>query len=118
MKVIRIKYVPPLTLMIQDLERVFPNYAPITATLLGSLGGFLFNPIKKRFVFVKEKFQNGVRTHVIVYALVRDSFVVPNWVQGTELDPLDPVDVIDHWFMGHEVPTPDDPNEPLEEEIL
>lgn len=118
MKIIRIKYIPPLGPMIQDLERVFPELAPITAEYLNSVGGHLSNPTKKRYVFLKEKYNElGVRIAVIVYAAVRDSFIVPAWIQGIELDPLDPIDIIDHFFMGHEVPVPDDPNEEPEEEI-
>lgn len=113
MKIVRIKYIPPLGPLVQDLERIFPEYAPITAALIDSLGGILINSTKKRFVFVKE-FRNpdtGVRTHVIVYALVRDSFAVPIWVQGVELSDVDVSNPINHHFLGHEQRVMDDPNE-------
>lgn len=120
MKIIRVRYIPPLGPMIQDLERIFPEYAPITAASLEATGGILINPTKKRFVFVKD-FRNpdtGVRTKVIVYALVRDSFVLPAWIQGIQLSDVDVDNPIDHKFLGHEIPIPDNPNEPPEGPIL
>lgn len=119
MKIVRIKYIPPLGPLVQDLERIFPEYVPITAALLDSLGGVLINSTKKRFVFVKE-FRNpdtGVRTKVIVYALVRDSFVLPAWIQGIQLSDVDVDNPIDHRFLGHEIPVADNINEPPEESI-
>lgn len=105
--------------LLQDLERVFPELAPITAEYLNSVGGHVENPSKKRQVYLKEKFNEfGTRIAVIAYMAVRDDFEVPAWIQGTELSPLDPVDVVDHYFMGHEIPVPDDPNEAPEEPIL
>ena len=118
MKIVRVKYIPPLGPLIQDLQRVFPEQT-ITAQYLDSQGGILINQAKKRFVFVKEfRDEAGTRTKVIVYMLARDSFQVPDWVQGQVLDPLDPTEVIDHYFMGHEIPVPDDPNEEPDDEIL
>ena len=117
MKIVRVRYIPPLGPMVQDLQRVFPEL-PITGQYLQNVGGILINPAKKRFVYLKDKFnEQGVRTKVIAYMLVKDSFTVPAWVQGTVLDPLDPDDVIDHWFLGHEILMPDDPNEAPEEVI-
>lgn len=120
MKIVRVKYIPPLGPMIQDLERIFPEYTPITAAKLDGLGGILINPSKKRFCYVKE-FRNpitGIRTHVIVYALVRDSFTAPQWIQGQVLGDIDlATHPIDHWFMGHELPVPDKANEAPEEPI-
>ena len=118
MKIIRVKYVPPLGPLIQDLQRVFPEL-PITAQYLDSQGGILINQEKKRFVYVKEfRDEAGTRTKVIVYMLARDSFQVPDWVQGQVLGDLDLDEhPIDHYFLGHEIPVPDDPNEEPEEEI-
>lgn len=119
MKIVRIKYVPPLGPLIQDLQRVFPEL-PITAAYLDSVGGILINADKKRFVYVKEhRDENGVRDKVIVYALVKDSFVVPNWIQGQVLADLDVNNPIDHYFMGYEQYIPaDDPNEPPDEGVI
>jgi hypothetical protein len=119
MKIVRVKYTAPYGPMIQDLERVFPEYAPITAGLLQSLGGFLINPAKKRFVYLQEFYSElGVRTKVVVYALVRDSFTVPAWIQGQVLKEIDlATEPVLHQFLGHEIPVPDNPNEPPEEVI-
>lgn len=121
MKIIRIKYIPPLGPLVQDLERIFPEYAPITAAKIDALGGILINSQKKRFVYVKE-FRNpdtGVRTKVIVYALVRDSFNVPLWIQGQELREIDlDTEPINHQFMGHEIPVPDPEGTEPEDEVI
>src|SRR5688500_4814322 len=112
MKIVRVKYVTPLGPMIQDLERIFPELAPITAAYLESVGGILINSNKKRFVYLKEfRDEAGVRTKVIAYALVRDSFTVPSWIQGQVLNDIDINNPIDHQFLGHEIPVPDNPNE-------
>lgn len=119
MKTIRILYIPPLGPLVQDLERVFPEYAPLNAAKLDALGGILINRQKKRFVYVQE-FRNeaGTRTHVIVYARVRNSFIVPAWIQGQVLGPADLAQYpVRFHFMGHEQDTDDDPNEEPEEEI-
>lgn len=117
MKVARVRYNVPLGSMIQDLSMVFPNQT-VNAATLAAQGGVLIYPEKKRFAYVKEKFnESGTRIACIVYALVRNSFVMPNWIQGTVLDPLDVNNPIDHYFMGHEIDTEDDPNEEPEEEI-
>jgi hypothetical protein len=112
MKIVRVKYIPPLGPLIQDLQRVFPQYT-ITAQFLDSQGGILIDTEKKRFVYVKEfRDEVGTRTKVIVYMLARDTFQVPNWVQGTVLAEIDlATEPIDHWFMGHEIPVPDNSNE-------
>ena len=103
--------------MIQDLQRIFPTLG-ITAQVLQQLGGLLIYPEKKRFAYAKEKFDaNGVRTAVVIYALVRDSFVMPAWIQGQVLDDLDVNNPIDHVFMGHEQFVPDPPGEVPEEQI-
>lgn len=118
MKVARVRYNVPLGPMIQDLQRVFSNQV-VNAANLQAAGGILMWPEKKRFAYVKEKFDaNGNRIAAVVYALVRNSFVMPNWIQGTVLNPLDVNNPIDHYFMGHEVDTEDDPNDEPEEEII
>ena len=117
MKIVRIRYSVPLGPMIQDLQRVFPNHG-ITAASLQAMGGIIIDAVKKRFVYVKEKFDgNGVRTHAIVITLVRDSFITPNWIQGTVISENDVQNPLDHYFLGHEVPMPDSPNESSEEQI-
>lgn len=117
MKIVRVKYIPPLGPMIQDLQRVFPEQT-INATTLQAMGGIITNAEKKRFVYVKE-FVNelGQRTKAVVYINVRDTFQMPNWVQGTVLSDIDVNEPIDHWFMGHEIPVPDNQNETPEEDI-
>jgi hypothetical protein len=119
MKIIRIKYVPPLGPLLQDLQRIFP-LLPITAQYLDDVGGILIDAPKKRFVYVKEKRNpdTGVRTKVIVYALVRDSFVVPNWIQGVQLADMDATDPIDHYFLGYEVRVLDREGEAPDNEVL
>lgn len=117
MQIIRIRYNVPLGPMMQDLQRVFPNIE-VTAATLRERGGILAWREKKRYAYVKEKFNElGVRTHAIVYAAVRDTFVPPLWLQGIVLNPLDALNPVDHYFMGHEVPVPDPPNEEPEEVI-
>ena len=117
MKLVRVRYNVPLAPMIQDLQRIFPELN-VTAQSIEAAGGLLTNTAKKRFVYVKE-FRNaqGTRTHCVVYSLVRDSFEVPNWIQGTVLNEADVNNPVDHHFMGHESRVFDSPNEPLEEAI-
>ena len=119
MKIVRVKYIPPLGPMIQDLQRVFPEQT-INATTLQAMGGIITNAEKKRFVYVKEFVnESGQRTKAIVYALVRDTFQMPNWVQGTVLAEIDlATEPIDHWFMGHEIPIADSPDTPPDNEVI
>jgi len=112
MKIVRVKYVPPLgSTLIVDLQRVFPEWDGVKSEIDGHL--------KKRHAYAKE-FRNelGQRTHVIVYMLAKDSFVVPQWIQGQVLTELDIVQhPIDHYFMGNENPTPDSDDEAPDEGI-
>jgi hypothetical protein len=118
MKLVRVKYIPPLAPLIQDLQRIFPNNG-VTAQNLDAWGGMISDASKKRYVYVKE-FRNalGVRTHVIAYSLVRDSFMIPAWIQGEALSDIDLNNPIDHHFMGHENRVLDNPNEEPETPIL
>ena len=101
-----------------DLDRIFPNLAPLTAAKIEERGGMLSYREKKRRCYVKaHRNELGTITHVIIHALVRDRFTLPLWIQGTLLDPLDVLNPIDHYFMGHETHVPDDSND-TEEDIV
>ena len=119
MKIVRVKYIPPYPPMIADLQRVFPQYT-INGAFLAAQGGILIDSEKKRFVYIKEFLnEDGTRKHAVVYMLARDSFQMPAWIQGQELNEIDlDQHPIDHFFMGHEIPVPDDPNEEPDDEIL
>lgn len=126
MQIIRIRYTTPLLLR-QDVQRIFPNWGRKEDGTFDILlaKDDISDAVKKRHAFVKivrdlvtDPVTGAVISntfkHIDVYALVRDSFITPTWLQGvvtphTELDPYT------HVFMGHEIPVPDDPNEEPEE---
>lgn len=100
MKIVRVKYTQALPLR-EDFLRAFPDWDGTRADISDAIGN--------RHVHIKEfRDQDGIRTHIIVYMLVRDAFQLPAWVQGIELSPTDVNHPIDHYFMGHENPVPDE----------
>lgn len=102
------------------MQRVFPQWGrKEDGTFDAALAkDDISDATKKRHAFVKIV-RNADLTlkHIDIYALVRDSFVTPSWLQGVVV-PHTALDPYTHLFMGHEVPVPDAPNEEPEETIL
>lgn len=94
-KIVRIKYITALTLR-QDFQRAFPDWDGTKEDISDAIG--------HRHVRIKvyRDSVTGVRTHAIVYLLVRQAFTVPAWIQGEVLLDNDVDDPVDHYFMGHE----------------
>lgn len=129
MQTLRIRYTTLLPLR-QDLQRVFPNCGrKLDGTFDAALAkDDISDAVKKRHAFIKivrdlvtDPVTGAVISntfkHIDVYALVRDSFTVPTWLQGT-VKPHTELDPYTHVFMGHEVPVPDSPDEEPEEPII
>lgn len=128
MKTVRIRYTSPLALR-QDVQRIFPKWGrKEDGTFDISLAkDDITDHLNKRHAFVKvvrdvvtdPKTGNVIGNtfkHIDIYALVRDTFTPPTWLQGvvvphTELDPFT------HRFMGHEERIYDAPSETPEEPI-
>jgi hypothetical protein len=108
MKIVRIRYLTLLPLR-QDLLRVFPNWDGTAEDIADNL--------KKRHckIKVKRNATTGVLIHADVYLLVKDTFTLPLWVQGTLV--LSNVEPYEHGWLGHETPVPDPPYEEPEENI-
>jgi hypothetical protein len=116
MKVVRIRYGDTPALVVADARRFFRDDT-ITMASLRRDGAVLLE--KKRFGIIKEKFNElGSRTKIILIILVRDTFIMPLWIQGVVIQVNDLTDPIDHHWLGHEIPVPDDPTETPEEAIL
>jgi len=117
MKVLRIRYDGPAA-VVADAKRFFRDDT-ITMASMRNAGGHVALVEKKRFGLMREKFdENGVRTKIILIILVRDTFNMPVWIQGVIIQENDITDPMDHYWMGHEIPVPDDANEPPEDEEI
>lgn len=119
MQIIRVRYLsrPPL---VDDLKRIFPRW--------GRREDGTFDPAlaredisslrKKRHAFIKVvRNEDETLKHIDVYALVRDTFMPPLWLQGivtihTDLDPFT------HTWLGHETPVPDAADEEPDNEVI
>jgi len=89
MKIIRVRYVQ-ITPLREDLERAFPTWDGTREDLTDHL--------ENRHAYIKVyRNEQGQRTHADVYMLVKDTFSLPNWVQGTEIKN----EPHDHEFLGH-----------------
>lgn len=119
MQTIRIRYLTALPLR-QDMQRVFPQWGrKEDGTFDIALAkDDITDTLKKRHAFVKiVRNVNETLKHIDVYALVRDSFVAPLWLQGivtphTELDPFT------HGWMGHEERVLDAVDEAPDDEVI
>lgn len=119
MKTIRIRYLSALPLR-QDIQRVFPNWGrKEDGTFDPSLAkDDISDALKKRHAHIKIVRDTVTQAllHIDVYAMVRDSFIVPSWLQGT-VTPHTDLDPFTHMFQGHRVRVLDSANEALEEVI-
>lgn len=119
MKTIRIRYLLPLPLR-QDMQRVFPQWGrKEDGTFDAALAkDDISDATKKRHAFVKiVRNVNGTLKHLDVYALVRDSFTPPLWLQGI-VTPHTTLDPFTHVWQGHEVKVDDAANEAPDNEII
>ena len=111
MKIVRVRYLALLPLR-QDLQRIFPNWDGTRQDIEDSL--------KKRHVYVKRVPMSeidGSLKHFDVYALVRDSFSPPLWLQGV-VTPHSDLDPYSHRWQGHEVKVDDAANEEPDNEVI
>jgi len=117
MRQLRIRYDGPAA-VVADVRRFFRDDT-ITMASMRNAGGHVMFVEKKRYGRMVEKFDvNGVRTKIILMIFVRDTFNMPIWIQGVTIQDNDINDPNDHYWMGHEIPVADDPNEIPEDEVI